>query len=178
MNRATVRTRLRRSSLGSHREPNMVGSDRVPEIGGHQRGVIIGGRQAGLSMSYCLKQSGIDHLVIEKHRIGHEWREKRWDSFCLVTPNWQCRLPGFPYSGREPHGFMKKEEIVRYIEDYARSFQPPVVEGVSVQAIRLVKGGEFEIATSVGDCTAAQVVIAVGGYHVPTIPRVAERLPS
>jgi len=155
----------------------MIGNNRAREVGGHHRVVVIGGGQAGLSMSYCLKQLGIDHLVIERHRIGHEWREKRWDSFCLVTPNWQCRLPGFAYAGAEPHGFMKKEEIVRYIEDYAASFDPPVIEGVSVQAIRLAGGGKFEIVTTAGECTADQVVIAVGGYHVPTIPRLAERLP-
>jgi len=127
-------------------------------------------------MSYCLKQAGIDHVVLEKHRIAHEWREKRWDSFCLVTPNWQCRLPGFPYAGSDPHGFMKKDEIVRYIEDYAASFDPPVAEGVTVQAVRRGESGKFELETSAGACTADQVVIAVGGYHVPTIPRSAERL--
>jgi putative flavoprotein involved in K+ transport len=145
-------------------------------VSGHHSVVVVGGGQAGLSMSYCLKQSGIDHLVVERHRIGHEWREKRWDSFCLVTPNWQCRLPGFPYAGPDPHGFMKKDEIVRYIEDYAASFHPPVVDGTSVQAVRLGHGGRFEIDTTAGACTADQVVIAVGGYHVPTIPRIAERL--
>ena len=155
----------------------MLTSNQAPEISGHHSAVIIGGGQAGLSMSYCLKQVGIDHLVIERHRIGHEWREKRWDSFCLVTPNWQCRLPGFPYAGPDPHGFMKKEEIVRYLEDYAASFDPPVVEGVSVTALRRSAAGSFEVVTTAGTCTADHVVIAVGGYHVPTIPRVAERLP-
>ena len=67
-------------------------------------------------MSYCLKERGIDHIVFEKNKVGHEWRERRWDSFCLVTPNWQCQLPGFPYSGGEPFGFMKKDQIVRYLE--------------------------------------------------------------
>jgi putative flavoprotein involved in K+ transport len=155
----------------------MADNNHRAEIGGHLSVVVVGGGQAGLSISYCLKQRGIDHLVIEKHRIGHEWRERRWDSFCLVTPNWQCRLPGFPYAGPEPHGFMTKEEIVRYIEDYAAFFNPPLVEGVSVNAVRRSQGGKFEISTTAGDCTADQVVIAVGGYHVPTIPRLAERLP-
>lgn len=146
-----------------------------PAVIGHHSVVIVGGGQAGLSMSYCLKQAGIDHVVLEKHRIAHEWREKRWDSFCLVTPNWQCRLPGFPYPGDDPHGFMKKHEIVRYIEDYVASFNPPVAEGVTVQAVRR-RDGKFDLETSAGVCSADQVVIAVGGYHVPTIPRVAERL--
>src|SRR6267378_5005683 len=88
----------------------------------HYPAIIIGGGQAGLSMSYCLKQRGIDHVVLEKHSLGYEWRERRWDSFCLVTPNWQCRLPGFPYSGPDPQGFMLKDEIIGYVEAYARSF--------------------------------------------------------
>jgi putative flavoprotein involved in K+ transport len=166
----------RRSLFGS--EGNHMGSEKQSgHVGGHHGAVVIGGGQAGLSMSYCLKQLGIDHLVIERHRVAHEWREKRWDSFCLVTPNWQCRLPGFPYSGPDPHGFMKKDEIVRYIEEYVASFDPPLIEGVSVQAVRVGQHGKFEIDTTAGSCTADQVVIAVGGYHIPTIPRVAERLP-
>jgi putative flavoprotein involved in K+ transport len=49
--------------------------------------IIVGGGQAGLSASYCLKERAIDHLGFEKQQIGYAWREKRWDSFCLVTPN-------------------------------------------------------------------------------------------
>ncbi|NJO08877.1 MAG: NAD(P)-binding protein, partial [Leptolyngbyaceae cyanobacterium SL_1_1] len=29
--------------------------------------LIVGGGQAGLSMSYCLQQRGVSHLVFEKH---------------------------------------------------------------------------------------------------------------
>lgn len=67
---------------------------------------MVGGGQAGLSMSWHLKQRGIDHTVFEKHTAMHAWRTQRWDSFCLVTPNWQCLLPGYPYAGPDPHGFM------------------------------------------------------------------------
>jgi putative flavoprotein involved in K+ transport len=88
--------------------------------------IVIGGGQAGLSASYLLKERGIDHIVFEKNRLAESWRSKRWETFCLVTPNWQCQLPGHPYSGADPHGFMVKDEIVAYIESYARSFQPPI----------------------------------------------------
>ncbi len=147
-------------------------------IGSHHNAVVIGGGQAGLAISYCLQQRGIEHVVLEKNRVGHEWREHRWDSFCLVTPNWQCRLPGFPYNGSDPHGFMLKDQIVQYLEDYVRFFRPPLHEGVS--AIRLharAKGG-FDVSTSAGDCFAEQIVVATGGYHTPRIPRWAERLPE
>lgn len=140
---------------------------------------IVGGGQAGLSMSYCLKERGLDHIIFEKNRIGYSWRSKRWDSFCLVTPNWQCQLPGYPYPGDDSHGFMEKDKIVKYIEDYAASFAPPIKEGVEV--LRVCKNdsqGVFELTTSIGDYTADQVVIAVGSYHLPKMPRMAERLPK
>jgi putative flavoprotein involved in K+ transport len=97
---------------------------------------VIGGGQAGLSISCHLAQSGIDHVVFEKERVGHAWRAERWDSFCLVTPNWQCQLPGFPYQGSDPHGFMLRDEIVAYIDAFVASFAPPLLEGSAVQHLR------------------------------------------
>lgn len=145
----------------------------------HHSVVIVGGGQAGLSISYCLQERGIDHLVFEKNRIGYSWREKRWDSFCLVTPNWQCTLPGYPYPGNEPDGFMKKDEIVQYIEAYVASFSPPVKEGVEVLKLRKDEAqGVFELTTSIGTYTADQVVVASGSYHLPNIPKLSERLPE
>ena len=45
--------------------------------------------------------------MLEKDRIGETWR-RRWDSFCLVTPNWSVLLPGHPYDGDDPDGFMSR----------------------------------------------------------------------
>jgi putative flavoprotein involved in K+ transport len=96
----------------------------------------VGGGQGGLSLSHLLQQQGIGHLILEKHRIAQSWRNERWDSFCLVTPNRQCRLPGFRYTheygGTDPHGFMLKDEIVAFLEAYAKRVDPPIREGVTV----------------------------------------------
>jgi putative flavoprotein involved in K+ transport len=129
-------------------------------------------------MSYCLKERGIDHLVFEKDRVAESWRSKRWDAFCLVTPNWQCQLPGFAYAGGDPNGFMVKDEIVNYIEAYAKSFNPPLHEGVTVT--RLTRNGAkgFALSTTYRNFTADQVVVAIGGYHVATVPRMAEKFPE
>jgi putative flavoprotein involved in K+ transport len=134
------------------------------DISGHHDVVIIGGGQAGLSMSHCLTERGVEHVVIERDRIFHNWRDARWDAFCLVTPNWQCALPGRPYAGDDPEGFMVKDEILEYVEGYAEG--KPIYEGVRVTAVR----PGFELETSHGELTADQVVLAVGGYHVPKIP--------
>jgi putative flavoprotein involved in K+ transport len=147
------------------------------------RALIVGGGQAGLAMSYCLKQRGVDHVVLEKHRIAHEWRERRWDTFCLVTPNWQCQLPGFAYAGPEPKGFMGRDAIVGYLEAYARSFEAPVREGVTATGLRRRANGGFEITALPFEGApvtyeADEVVVATGGYHTTAFPPFAARLPE
>ncbi len=144
----------------------------------HHSVIVVGAGQSGLSISHGLKQRGIDHLVLEKHEPVHSWRSQRWDSFCLVTPNWQCALPGWPYRGDDPHGFMKKDQIVEYLQGFVRHVAPPLRTGVTVQRVAPRHQGGFELATSAGAYSADQVVVASGGYHQPIIPRLAERLPA
>jgi putative flavoprotein involved in K+ transport len=73
---------------------------------------------------------------------------------------------------------MAKDEIVQYLEAYARHFDAPVQEGVTVSRVRREGSDRFYLNTSAGEFTANQVVIATGGYHRPKIPSYAERLPA
>jgi putative flavoprotein involved in K+ transport len=139
---------------------------------------IVGGGQAGLSVSYHLKQRGIEHLVFEKRTAAHTWATQRWDSFCLVTPNWQCDLPGHRYDGPDPDGFMTKDEIVAYLKAFVAKVDPPIREGVAVTRVGRRADGIFTVQTSEGDYAADHVVVASGGYHTPIIPRMAEKLPA
>ena len=143
----------------------------------HHSVIVVGAGQAGLSISWHLANRGIGHVVLEKERAGQTWRTERWDSFCLVTPNWQCQLPGFPYRGPDPHGFMLRQEIIDYIDAFIASFDPPLREGLTVHSVKSNAQGGFTLETSQGHHLADQVVIAVGGYQIPVIPRCAERLP-
>jgi putative flavoprotein involved in K+ transport len=144
----------------------------------HHTVAVIGGGQAGLSISWHLKRGGIDHVVFEKERAGNAWRAERWDSFCLVTPNWQCQLPGFPYQGADPHGFMLRDEIIAYMDAFVASFDPPLLEGVAVRHLKSDSQHGFVLETSEGVHVADQVVIAAGGYQIPVVPRCAEKLPA
>ncbi|WP_118179943.1 MSMEG_0569 family flavin-dependent oxidoreductase [Paraburkholderia phosphatilytica] len=146
--------------------------------GRHVGVIVVGAGQAGLSVSYYLKQAGIDHLVFEKHTMTHTWRTQRWDAFCLVTPNWQCALPGYPYRGNDPHGFMVKGEIVAYLDGFIATLEAPVLEHTEVRRVKRGADGIYAVDTSRGEFTADHVVVASGGYHTPIVPRMAERLPA
>ena len=138
--------------------------------------VVVGGGQAGLAVSRELTQAGVEHVVLERGRIGETWRG-RWDSFCLVTPNWSVQLPGYPYDGDDPDGFMPREEIVAYLERYSAAVDAPVREGVEVTSLRPLPDGGFALDTSAGRIEARRVVLSTGAYQRPHRPRGAASLP-
>jgi putative flavoprotein involved in K+ transport len=138
--------------------------------------IVVGGGQAGLSASWHLKRLGREHVVLDRGRIGDTWR-RRWDTFCLVTPNWCCRLPGFPYDGDDPDGFMLRDQIVDYVERFAKSFDPPIRGGVEVRRVGPShNGGRFSLETSEGVLRADNVIIAVGTHQHPNIPAWGSKL--
>jgi putative flavoprotein involved in K+ transport len=138
--------------------------------------LVVGGGSAGLAVSHELAGLGIDHVVLERGRIGQTWRD-RWDSFCLVTPNWSVRLPGGAYAGDDPDGFMPRDEIVAHLERYAAASEAPVREGVAVRTIDLAPGG-FVARTSAGDLRAARVVLATGAFQRAHRPPGSDSLPA
>jgi putative flavoprotein involved in K+ transport len=131
--------------------------------------VVIGAGQAGLATSYYLTQHGQEHVILERASIGEAWRNGKWDSFTLVTPNWTLRLPGHEYQGDEPDAFLPRARVVEYLESYARRFNPPVQTGVEVSAVRENAEG-FALETSRGPLAARNVVVATGAFQAPKIP--------
>jgi putative flavoprotein involved in K+ transport len=138
--------------------------------------VIVGAGQAGLSLSHELAAAGVEHIVLERGRVGETWRG-RWDSFCLVIPNWTVQLPGGQYRGDDPDGFMPKNQIVSHLVAYAESFKAPVREGVTAISLEPADQGAFLLRSSSGEFRARDVVLASGGYQKPHRPPAAGELP-
>jgi putative flavoprotein involved in K+ transport len=141
--------------------------------------LIIGGGQAGLATSYHLRERGCEHIVLEQApQAGSAWRNGRWDSFTLVTPNWSFRLPGADYGAAAPDDFMPRDEIVASFEDYVRRFDLPVRYGVRVTAVgHDGTAGGYRVITEDAEFEARNVVMATGPFQKPRIPRSSSDLP-
>ena len=146
----------------------------------HVTTVIVGGGHAGLAMSRRLTDRSIDHVVIERGEVANSWRTERWDSLRLLTPNWQTRLPGVPYDGPDPDGFMTMPEVVSFIDRYARAVDAPVQTGTTVTRLSARgDGGEgYEVVTDRGVWTCSSVVLASGAANVAAVPALAAAVPS
>ena len=139
--------------------------------------VIIGAGQAGLAMSRCLTERSIDHVLLERGEAANSWRTERWDSLRLLTPNWLSRLPGWNYQGDEPDGYMAANEVVRYLDDYRRSFAAPVQTDTTVESVTSSSTG-FVVDTDQGRWGCRSVVVATGACSTPKIPAVSALVPS
>lgn len=139
--------------------------------------VIVGGGQAGLAMSYHLRQLGREHIILERGRIAERWRSERWDSLTFQLPNWMMKLPGYSYEGDDPDGFMHRDGVVRFIEEYSRHIAPPIRCGIRVTALDTSGTGRLLVRTDHFNLEASNVVVATGPYQEPSIPSFGAALP-
>jgi putative flavoprotein involved in K+ transport len=128
-------------------------------------------------MSRCLADRSIDHVVLERGEVANTWKNERWDSLRLLTPNWQSRLPGYAYEGDDPHGFRTMPETIDLIERYAEEISAPVRTNCRVTSVCGIDGG-YSVTTDQGEWQCRTVVIATGACNIANVPAVAEGVPS
>jgi putative flavoprotein involved in K+ transport len=143
--------------------------------------IVVGAGTAGLAMSWHLARRGVDHVVLERGRVGETWRSQRWDSFCLNTPTWMNLLPGVRAGPGPRDGFLGRDAWVAHLEDYATDVTLPVRTGVEVTGLQVEVGGTFaldiRVSGPVESLRARSVVVASGTQRQPRIPSVAASLP-
>jgi putative flavoprotein involved in K+ transport len=115
--------------------------------------------------------------VLERGELANSWRHERWDSLRLLTPNWQSRLPGLPYDGPDPHGYMSSADVAELIARFAEHARAPVRTGTNVTSLSRTGDG-YRLTTSSGEIEARSVVIASGACNRPTVPALAGALPA
>jgi len=140
--------------------------------------VVIGAGQAGLVASHLLSLASIDHVVLERGRIGESWRSQRWDSFHLNTPNWSNGLIGMEFHPEEPDGFAHRDQLAGYFERYANEFELPIRQHTTVVSLDSRALGGYVLNTDSSTYHANSVVIAAGGMSRPRVPEISQRLPG
>lgn len=83
--------------------------------------IIIGAGPAGLAMAACLAKKGVDYILLEKtNEVAPAWKS-HYDRLHLHTAKEYSALPYYPF----PKLFARypaRQQVVRYLEDYAQHF--------------------------------------------------------
>jgi putative flavoprotein involved in K+ transport len=119
----------------------------------------------------------VKHVELERGEVANSWRNERWDSLKLLTPNWQTRLPGYHYAGDDPDGFMGMSDLVDLLGDYAKYSNAPVRTHTTVTSVRR-ENGAYQVTTNRGNCTATAVIIASGACNLASVPAVSRAMPA
>ena len=149
--------------------------------GGTRRAVdvaVVGGGQCGLAMSRALSQRAVDHVVIERGEVANAWRTERWDSLRLLTPNWMCRLPGQPYDGDDPDGYMGAADVAAFLARYAERVRAPLVTRTAVRRVAPGTSGGYFVGRDRADWHCVPVLLASRDCTRPVVPGLAAGLPS
>jgi putative flavoprotein involved in K+ transport len=109
--------------------------------------------------------------------VANSWRRERWDSLRLLTPSWLTRLPGLPYEGPDPDGYMTVPEVTEFIESFAKVSRAPVRTGVNVTSVRAAGDG-YQVLTSDGEFRGRTVIIASGACNRPSVPSLSGGVPE
>ena len=112
----------------------------------HYEVVVIGAGQAGLAMGYFLSRQKRRFLIVERAgSVGSAWRE-RWDSLTLFTSRAYDSLPGLDFPG-DAAGYPNRDEVIGYLEEYARRFELPVSLNTTVRRLGAGESGGYILDT-------------------------------
>jgi len=137
--------------------------------------VIIGAGQCGLAMSFELSRLGVDHVILERGQVANSWRNERWDSLRLLSPNRKNGLPGLSYRGSDPEGYMHVSELVQNMDACASRIAAPVQGETNVVEVQGV-AGQYTVQTDQRAISCESVVMANGACAIPKIPSSAAQM--
>jgi putative flavoprotein involved in K+ transport len=130
--------------------------------------VVVGAGPAGLASAAELQRAGATAVVLERaDAIGASWRG-RYDRLRLNSSRPFSKLPRSRYARGTPM-FPSRDEVVSYLEAYAKRHELDVRLGTRVERIDR-NGDGWIVRTSTGDVPASRVVVASGYAHTPYVP--------
>ena len=130
--------------------------------------IILGAGPAGLAVAAELRRAGRSIVLLEKaDSVGSVWR-RHYDRLHLHTPKSESALPGLPMPAAYPR-YPSREQVVAYLEGYARTFALNPELGVEAEVVR--RDGElWRVDAGARSWRARNVVVATGWTNFPNLP--------
>ncbi|MFC7530955.1 flavin-containing monooxygenase [Actinoplanes sp. GCM10030250] len=132
--------------------------------------IVLGAGAAGLAVAAQLKARGVDCVVLERGTgVATSWRG-RYDRLRLHTIRGLSGLPGLAIP-REYGRWVKRDDLVRYLEAYAQRFAITVRTGTTVERIKPA-ADRWSLQLGDGSEQSAHTLIVATGYlHTPVVPQ-------
>ncbi|MFI5889713.1 flavin-containing monooxygenase [Actinoplanes sp. NPDC051513] len=131
---------------------------------------VLGAGAAGLAVAARLKARGMDCVVLERGPgVATSWRG-RYDRLRLHTIRSLSGLPGFPIP-REYGRWVRRDDLVRYLEAYAERFGIDVRTGTTVAGVKPGADGWSLRLDDGSERSARTLVVATGYLHTPVVPQ-------
>ncbi|HEX5124867.1 MAG TPA: NAD(P)/FAD-dependent oxidoreductase, partial [Rhodanobacteraceae bacterium] len=127
--------------------------------------LIVGAGPAGLAVGAALRRAGVPFDIVERgDTVGASWR-RHYDRLHLHTPKQQSSLPFLPFPASAPR-YPSRDEVVAYLDDYAKTFDLAPELGVDVEHCE--RGDDrWHVRTNRGVRHARHLVVATGFSRVP-----------
>lgn len=130
--------------------------------------LIVGAGPAGLATAGRLRKEGIDFEIWERSgSVGNSWRH-HYDRLHLHTIKKWSNLPHLKFPDSYPT-YASRQQVVDYLEDYAREFEIKPKLGVEVKKITR-DGAAWRVEADGVAVIARNVVVATGVNRIPNIP--------
>lgn len=131
--------------------------------------LIIGGGPAGLATASCLQRRGIPARILEMgEEVAHSWA-RYYDRVRLHTGKHLSNLPNRPF-GRDYPLYVPRDDLVRYLRDYARHFDLAVSTGERATRVERAADGGWRVETTRRVWQTPALVVATGSFNNPTVP--------
>jgi hypothetical protein len=132
--------------------------------------IIIGAGPAGLAVGAVLRRAKVPLVMLERgQHVGQSWH-RHYERLHLHTPKRHSALPFRAYPRSYPR-YPSRQQVVDYLEDYARAFDLQPELGCEVRRCVRGAGTAWEVSTDAGRYEGRRVVVATGFCRVPNVPR-------
>ncbi|MBC7878643.1 MAG: NAD(P)-binding domain-containing protein [Anaerolineales bacterium] len=132
--------------------------------------IIIGAGPAGLSVGACLKQAGIQAVILEQSdKVGSVWRG-HYDRLHLHTDKRNSELPFESFPKDYPR-YPSRDQLIDYLDSYAKKFDLDIQFNQQVKSARRDNNNQWEVQTQDVQYLASNLVIAAGNAREKFIPK-------